>query len=56
MEEIPYWQILIVNVFNMKDIDKKMTLDEISDILGEEGWEFEETDHDELHDTVHGHE
>ena len=21
-----------------------------------EGWEFEETDHDELHDTVHGHE
>ena len=27
----------------MKDIlNKKMTLDEISDILGEEGWEFEE--------------
>lgn len=27
----------------MKDIlNKKMTLDEISDILGEEGWEFDE--------------
>ena len=24
--------------------------------LSLEGWEFEETDHDELHDTVHGHE
>ena len=25
-------------------------------VLSLEGWEFEETDHDELHDTVHGHE
>ena len=24
--------------------------------LSTEGWEFEETDHDELHDAVHGHE
>ena len=24
--------------------------------LSLEGWEFEETDHDELHDAVHGHE
>lgn len=24
--------------------------------LSIEGWEFEETDHDELHDAVHGHE
>ena len=24
--------------------------------LSLEGWKFEETDHDELHDTVHGHE
>lgn len=24
--------------------------------LNNEGWEFEETDHDELHDAVHGHE
>ena len=25
-------------------------------VMDHEGWEFEETDHDELHDAVHGHE
>ena len=28
----------------------------INDYRKNEGWEFEETDHDELHDAVHGHE